>query len=119
MGIKFDNLSQFGDRKRTITIVIEHSRDVRRIGPHEIKPSETFEVNPDERGHVLNWLGEQQVPFAHESESAWVRTVGDRTLSISNLRAFTRPERKWIRRKGETLLGLHVSFTPITKERLG
>ncbi len=119
MGIKFQNLTQFGENKRTITIMIEQSGDGKRVGRHDIAPTETFEVNANERGHVINWLSGKQVPFVHEAESAWVITENHDKLSVSNLRAFTRPQIQAIRRRRETLLGLSVFFTPITKERRG
>jgi hypothetical protein len=117
MGIRFDNFTGFGEDPRTISIVIEKSNDPTRIGKHDIEHLEHFSAEPNERGRILNWIPGRTVPFVHEQESAWVRSIDDEHLSIRNLRAFTRPEIQQIKRKRGSILGLHVSFTPITKER--
>lgn len=111
----FTNLTQHS-RPRTITLVIETSNDPRRKGEHAILPGNNFRVEPNESGRIMNWLRDQQVPFEHGDEDAWVISKRH-ALSVRNLRAFTRPEIKAVKRKSQTLEGLNVSFEPITKEQ--
>jgi len=96
----FTNLTQHS-RPRTITLVIETSGDFARIGEYPIEPGEKFRVEPNESGHIMGWLRDQQVPFAHGDEDAWV--ISQRhALSVRNLRAFTKPEIKAVKRRSQT-----------------
>lgn len=114
--LRFTNYTHFSTKPRTITIVIERSRDRRRIGEHDITPGNSFTVEPNEQGRIKNWIRDNvEPPFYHGDEDAWVFSRRHQ-LSVANLRVFTRPEERFVKRKSKSLEGLHVGFIPIKKE---
>lgn len=114
--LKFTNFTHLGLKPRTITIVIEQSRDRNRIGDHDITPGTSFTVEANERGRIKNWIRDNvEPPFYHGDEDAWVFSRRH-MLSVANLRVFTRPEARFVKRKSKTIEGLHVGFIPIKKE---